>query len=403
MQSAQDFSRDCANDKGRGRSVSPAPMIRAKIDIAPARIYTFDIAVVRKHSDLDLRSRRAMIKVGRAFFFSFVFAFTLDAHAAVPTSKASGPTAAKLRISQSALNTRSAVLWIAQAQGLFAKNGLEAEVILLQSSNLQTAALAAGDVQLATIGGATVLSAVAAGQDLKIVASPSNRLPYDLVVRPEIKEAKDLRAKRFGVTSVGGTTWMAAILALRHFELDLRRDNIQLNAIGNQGVLAQAIEAGNIDMTLVDPFLSRRLQQKGLRVMLELYHANIPFINTSVVASAPYLREHEDRVENFLRAMLEAQAFIGAPGNKSAVMRTVMNHMKITDAGVADEGYQDLFLSLEKKPYPPIEALRNIQRMMAPINPKVAKVNPEQVIDTRLIRKLDESGFIDGLYNAQKR
>jgi ABC-type nitrate/sulfonate/bicarbonate transport system substrate-binding protein len=340
-----------------------------------------------------------MIKIGRAIFLSLIFTFTLDARGAAPT----GSAPARVRVSQSALNTRSAVLWIAQAQGFFAKNGLEPEVILLQSSNLQTAALASGEVQIATIGGATALSAIAAGQDLRIVASPSNRLPYDLVVRPEIREARDLRNKRFGVTSVGGTTWMAAILALQHFGLDLRRDNIQLNAIGNQGILAQAIEAGNIDMTLVDPFLSRRLQQKGMRVLLELYRVNIPFINTSVVVSAPYLREHEDRVEHFLRAMLEAQAFIAAPGNKSAVMKTVMSHMKITDARVAEEGYQDLLLSLEKKPYPSLQALQNIQRLIAPMNPKAAQVKPEQVIDARLIQKLDESGFIDGLYSAQKR
>ncbi len=344
-----------------------------------------------------------MIKLGQAVFLSLILAFALDADAAAPTGQSSVLTPAKIRISQSALNTRSAVLWIAQAQGFFAKNGLEPEVILLQSSNLQTAALASGEVQLATIGGATALSAVAAGQDLRIVASPSNRLPYDLVVRPEIKDAKDLRNKRFGVTSVGGTTWMAAILALRHFGLDVSRDKIQLNAIGNQGILAQAIEAGNIDMTLVDPFLSRRLQQKGLRVLLELYRVNIPFINTSVVVSASYLREHEDRVEHFLRAMLEAQAFIASPGNKSAVLKTVMKHMKITDAGVAEEGYQDLLLSLEKKPYPSLEALQNIQRLMASMNPKAAQVKPEQIIDARLIRKLDESGFIDGLYSIQKK
>jgi len=344
-----------------------------------------------------------MIRLGRVIFLSLILAFSLNAHAAAPAGQPTAPTPARIRISQSALNTRSAVLWVAQAQGFFAKNGLEPEVILLQSSNLQTAALASGDVQLATIGGATALSAVAAGQDLRIVASPSNRLPYDLVVRPEIKDAKDLRNKRFGVTSVGGTTWMAAILALRHFGLDVSRDKIQLNAIGNQGILAQAIEAGNIDMTLVDPFLSRRLQQKGLRVLLELYRVNIPFINTSVVVSASYLREHEDRVEHFLRAMLEAQAFIAAPGNKSAVMKTVMQHMKIADSGVAEEGYQDLLLSLEKKPYPSLEALQNIQRLMASMNPKAAQVKPEQIIDARLIRKLDESGFIDGLYGAQKR
>jgi ABC-type nitrate/sulfonate/bicarbonate transport system substrate-binding protein len=120
----------------------------------------------------------------------------------------------KLRISQSAVNARSAILWIAQGQGIFAKHGVEVETIYLRNSSLQMAALATGDVQIASSGGAPVLSAVSGGQDLKIVASPSNRLAYDVVARPEIKEAKDLRGKRFGVTNIGGTTWMAAILAL---------------------------------------------------------------------------------------------------------------------------------------------------------------------------------------------
>jgi NitT/TauT family transport system substrate-binding protein len=329
--------------------------------------------------------------------------FISEVVAAEPVRQLPKSATIKLRVSQSALNTRSAVLWIGQEQGLFAKYGLDVEVVLLQSSNLQTAALAAGEVQLGTIGGATVLSAVAGGQDFKIVASQSNRLPYDMVVRPQIKEAKDLRGKRFGVTSVGGTTWMAAILALQHFGLDVSRDHVQLNAIGNQAILAQAIEAGNIDMTLVDPFLSRRLKQKGLKVMLELYRVNIPFITTSVVANGAFLREHEDIVEKFVRGMLEAQAFISFPSNKNAVIKTVVSRMKITDAAVADEGYQDLLLGLEKKPYPSLEALRNIQKMMASLNPKAALVRPEEVIDARIIRQLDESGFIDGLYDAKRR
>jgi ABC-type nitrate/sulfonate/bicarbonate transport system substrate-binding protein len=134
--------------------------------------------------------------------FLFVFPFVIRA-AEVP---AKAGKLIKLRVSQSTLNTRAAILWIAQAQGLFAKYGLDIETVFLQSSNLQTAALATGEVQIGTIGGATVLSGVAGGQTFRIVASPSNQLPYDLVARPEVKDGKDIRGKRIGVTSVGGTT-----------------------------------------------------------------------------------------------------------------------------------------------------------------------------------------------------
>jgi ABC-type nitrate/sulfonate/bicarbonate transport system substrate-binding protein len=319
----------------------------------------------------------------------------LFAAAAPPVAKAA-PT--RLRISQSAVNARSAVLWIAQAQGIFAKHGVEVETIYLRSSNLQMAALATGDVQIASSGGAPVLSAVSGGQDLKIVASPSNRLAYDVVVRPEIREAKDLRGKRFGVTNIGGTTWMAAILALEHLGLDANRDQIRINALGNQTILAQAIEAGNIDVTLLDPFMSRRMKQKGLAVLVELYRARIPFVNTSVIVSENYLHDRSDVVENVLKALLEAQAFIALPANRNTVLQTMMRQMKLNDLATLEEGYQDLLIGFERKPYGSAEALRNIQRVMATLNPKVSRIKVDEIIDNRLIRKLDESGYIDGLY-----
>jgi NitT/TauT family transport system substrate-binding protein len=309
----------------------------------------------------------------------------------------------KVRVSQSTINTRSAIIWVAQAQGLFAKYGLDVETIYLQSSNLQTAALATNEVQIGNIGGATVLSGAAGGQAFRIVASPSNQMYYDLVARPEIKDSKDIRSKRIGVTSVGGTTWMAANLALQHFGLEPNRDGVQINAIGNQSILVQALEGGSVDLATLDPFLSRRLKSKGFKVMLELYRVNIPFITTAVVTTAAFLRDHDNQVEKFLRAFLEAQAFISKSENKAAVLKTVSAKMKIRDAVAAEEGYQDMLIGIEKKPYPSIDALRNIQKLMAQMNPKVATVKAEEIVEPRIIRRLDESGFIDALYDPKKR
>jgi ABC-type nitrate/sulfonate/bicarbonate transport system substrate-binding protein len=325
----------------------------------------------------------------------------MEAHAAQAPLKGARSALAKIRVSQSAVNTRSAILWIADGRGLFAKHGIEVETIYLRSSNLQMAALATGEVQISNSGGAPVLSTVAGGKELKIVATPTKQLPYDLVMRPDIKESKDLRGRRFGVTNIGGTTWMAAVLVLEHIGLDKGKDNVDINAIGNQAILAQALEAGNIDATILDPFLSRRLKQKGFRVM-ELNESNIPFVSTSVVVTSAYVRDHSNIVDRFLKAWLEAQAFIASPHNKNAVVKTLIHHMKLTDPAVAEEGYQDLMVGFERKPYPSVEGLRNVQRMMALMNPKVAKIKPEDIVDSSFIRKLDESGFIDGLYGSSK-
>ena len=47
--------------------------------------------------------------------------------------------------------------------------------------------------------------------------------------------------------------------------------------------------------------------------------------------------------------------------------------------------------SIERKPFPSLEGLRNIRRLMATQNPKTANVKVEDLIDSRIIRKLDET------------
>jgi hypothetical protein len=73
-------------------------------------------------------------------------------------------------------------------------------------------------------------------------------------------------------------------------------------------------------------------------------------------------------------------------------------HMKLTSPALLEDGYQDLQVGVEKKPYAQVDGLRNIQRMMATLNPKVKSIRVEDLIDNRFIRKLDENGYIDALY-----
>ena len=48
-----------------------------------------------------------------------------------------------------------------------------------------------------------------------------------------------------------------------------------------------------------------------------------------------------------------------------------------------------------------MEGLRNAQRLMKLRNPKLAEVKVENIIDSRIMRKLEDSGFIDRVYAAQ--
>ena len=304
----------------------------------------------------------------------------------------------KVVIAHGALNARIAPLWIAHEQKFFAKYGADSQVILVRQIQVTIAGLGTGEIHVALTGGSTLMGAAAGGLDVKMIAALNSRVGYDLVAAPTIRSPKDLRGKRFGIQAFGGGLWMGAVLGLEYLGLDPQRDAINILQVGDQTVLAQALEAGRIDATALDGVFSRRLKQKGFTILAELSQANIPFIGLGLGAKSAFIRERQELLEAVLKGMVEAIAFILSPKNKQVVLKTIMTHLRIPDPAVAEEGYQDLVIAIEKKPFPAVEGLRNMQRLMKIGNPKLETVKVEELIDDRILRRLDESGFINRTY-----
>jgi len=54
--------------------------------------------------------------------------------------------------------------------------------------------------------------------------------------------------------------------------------------------------------------------------------------------------------------------------------------------------------TMARKPYPALDGMRNVQRLLKTQNPRVGEVNLDEIVDDRFIRKLDESGFFERTY-----
>ena len=306
--------------------------------------------------------------------------------------------AAKIVLAHGALNARIAPLWIAHEQRFFAKYGVESTIILVRQIQIMVSGLGTGEIDIALTSGSTLLGAAAGGLDAKMVAALNSKVNYDLVVAPSIKTAKDLRGKRFGIQAFGGGLWMGAMLGLEHLGLDPQRDNINVLQVGDQSVIAQALEAGSIDAAALDGVFSRRLKQKGFTTLAEFGQANIPTIGLGLVARNNFIRDRQEALEGVLKGLSESVAFILSPKSKPAVLKTITQHLRISDPVIAEEGYQDLITGLDRKLSPSIEGMRNTQRLLKPRNPKLETVKVEELIDDRLVRRLEESGFLARLF-----
>ena len=287
---------------------------------------------------------------------------------------------------------------------MFAKQGLDARIVLIKGAPILVASLISGDLEIGYTGGTSVLGAAASGPYLRILSSISSKLTHTMLAHPSLKTAEQLRGKRFGIQSMGGTTWMHTILGLEHVGLDVKRDNINILMIGDSVLIGQSLEAGRIDAAVLDGGLARRLISKGFSVIVDLTPANIPMVNQAVVVTPEFVQKRPELAERILMVLVDSLAYTLAPMNKNVVLRTIMRRLQLEDAKVGEEGYQDLMTSIERKPFPSLEGLRNIRRLMATQNPKAANVKVEDLIDSRIIRKLDENGYMDkvaALYNLK--
>ena len=308
---------------------------------------------------------------------------------------------ARVRIGTASFSSSTLSLWIAQEQKIFTKHGIEAQTILIRGGPTLVASLMTGDIDTAFTSGVSVLGAAAQGIDVKMLTSISSRVSWKLMAAPQIRKAPDLRGKRFGVQSIVGSTWMYSMLALEQIGLDPRRDNITFLPIGDPVTMAHALQTGRIDAVVLDPVLSRGLMNKGFSLLLDLFEAKVSFPGLGLGVTRAFLEKNDSIVEKVVTALTESLAFIHGPANKPIVQKSMMKNLRMTDPSAAENGYQDHLLTLNRKPYPSLEGLRIAQRLMTLQNPKIAALKIEDLIDSRFVRQLDETGFIDRVYGAQ--
>ena len=113
---------------------------------------------------------------------------------------------------------------LAKDEGIFAKHGLEADLVTVRSAPIQVSALVSNEVQFVRGSASSMLTAAAQGAKLKILFSLfAERASYDFLVSPSITKPSDLRGKKIGVQDFSGLLWSLTMLSLREMGLDAQR------------------------------------------------------------------------------------------------------------------------------------------------------------------------------------
>jgi len=299
----------------------------------------------------------------------------------------------KVVIGHSSMRNDIAFLWVPQQVGIFRKNGLDPTIVFIPGGVRMIQAIVAGSAVAGSVGATLVTSAVAGGSDAVMILGITNRLTYDVWAKPEIKRPEDLKNKTLAISSFGSSSHLASFLMLKHFGLDEKRDGITFLAIGDEPTRAQALIAGRIDATIVDPSVSGPLKERNFSYLGNLQELGVPFVNNSLATTRRFLKEHPRTAEAIVRTIVEGNAYILNPANRTSVTAILAKNLRLPQKE-AEKAYEDLLPKVERKPYPSMEAVKATVQVMGLRNPKIAQLKPEDLVDVSILQKLEQSGFM---------
>ena len=303
-------------------------------------------------------------------------------------------TPQKVVITPASFSDREGMLVVAQQQGFFRKYNIDAQVVLMPNAPLALSALTAGESQFyyGTTSG-TSLGSILNGLDGVFVAGFINKLVGAFAVGRAVKTPGDLKDKKIGVASLGGGNWMFTMLAFEHWGIDPKRDNITFRIIGDTGVRVQSIASGVIDGSILGYSHGAMLQRQGFPILADLAELNVPFQDSGLFTRKSFLAQHPETVENVLRALVDAIAFIQEPENKTVVLKSLAQWLRLPKPDDALEGYDFMRKMYMRRIFPNLEGIRNAIRLLTVTNEKFGRLKAEDVVDDRIVRKLEKEGL----------
>ena len=190
--------------------------------------------------------------------------------------EAPAQTLDKIRLGYSGTGISSYSLEIGKRLGIFRRNGLDVEVVYVNSGSLLNQALIAGTFDVSLSQGSEAMLAKMRGADMRIVAVIANRFNHVYITAPSITSIKQLKGKRVAVSRFGSGSHFQSNLALKDGGLDPDKD-VTILQIGNSGARMAAILSGTVDGTITAADFVPKAKREGFNILTDLADIRVAF------------------------------------------------------------------------------------------------------------------------------
>ncbi len=203
----------------------------------------------------------------------------------------------------------AALAQIAQVQGYYLQEGLEAVPQKYPYGKVALQALLEGKSDFATVAETPVMLAIVKGEKIIIIATIETANKHAAIVARKDKgilTPGDLKDKKIAVTSgTSGDFFMDAFL-ITH---GISKKNITVADLKPEK-LPEALANGDVDaVSAFNPFLNQAQKKLGKRGTT-FYDEDIYMQTFNVVAKQEFVLKNQDKVKKILRALIKAEEFV---------------------------------------------------------------------------------------------
>ena len=187
-------------------------------------------------------------------------------------------------------------LWVNRELGFGKKQGVDLEIIMIAAGTPNIQAILGGSLQLTQTAASSALLAAVQNAPLAIVATLENRLPLQIISRPEIKEPQQLRGKVIGINRFGGSNDAAIYMALKAWKIDPKE--ITMLPTGGTSARMAALMNKRVDATVQSYPEIYQARKLGMNVLADVADYGY-FTNTSNIVTRAELQQNRGAIKAF--------------------------------------------------------------------------------------------------------
>jgi len=297
----------------------------------------------------------------------------------------------KLVLGHSQITGNALAAWSAEDGEYFKKNGVDVDAQLMSGGTKTVAALLAGQIQVAEVGGSEVIGASAEGADLVITAVVSPVYPYKMEVQPSIKTPADLKGKKLGIATTGGSADIAGRVVMRKNGIDPDKD-VATIILGDSQTRLAALLSGSINASMTDPPGTLQVEEQGFHPLWDLTELKLPACQATIVTQRSWLNANKATMQAIVDSLMQSTA--RTKKDRAFGEQVLKTRLKLDDQKALDYTYNYYALNVVPTvPYPKAEQFADALEEVAKRNEKARGFDSSRILDDSFVKSAVERGI----------